>query len=93
MRVVWTVRADRDVDAIWEHIAEDSLNAADEVCERLRAVSAMLRDHPQIGRRGQWSGTRELVISDLPYFLVYRISEAGVEILRVIHGAQHWPPM
>jgi toxin ParE1/3/4 len=91
LKVVWTAPADRDTDAIWEHVAKDDIDAADYVCDRLRSLALMLESHREIGRRGSWTGTRELVAHDLPYFLVYRIANAKVEILRVIHGAQDWP--
>lgn len=36
-------------------------------------------------------GTRELVLSPLPYVVVYRVKDEVVEIARVLHGAQPWP--
>ncbi len=38
-------------------------------------------------------GTRELVVAGLPYLVVYRLSDQVVEVLRVLHHAQEWPPM
>jgi toxin ParE1/3/4 len=35
--------------------------------------------------------TRELVISGLPYLVVYRIRGDVIEITRILHGAQRWP--
>jgi toxin ParE1/3/4 len=35
--------------------------------------------------------TRELVVSGTPYIVVYLISD-DVELIRVLHGAQQWPP-
>ena len=43
------------------------------------------------GRPGRMRDTRELIISGLPFVIIYRIREASVEIIRVIHGAQKWP--
>ena len=48
---------------------------------------------PHSGRPGHIPGTRELVISKLPYIVVYRISGDTVEILRVFHAAMNWPPL
>jgi toxin ParE1/3/4 len=35
--------------------------------------------------------TRELVVAGTPWVVVYRVKNR-VEILRVLHGAQSWPP-
>jgi toxin ParE1/3/4 len=52
----------------------------------------LLAEFPRVGRSGRIPGTRELVVLRTPYFLVYRIDEPLVEILRVVHGARQWPP-
>jgi toxin ParE1/3/4 len=46
---------------------------------------------PHRGRPGKKEGTRELVLSPLPYLVVYGISGDAVHIVRVLHGAQKWP--
>jgi toxin ParE1/3/4 len=33
----------------------------------------------------------ELVITHLPFIVVYRVSDQTVEILRVFHTSQDWP--
>ena len=38
-----------------------------------------------------WTGTRELVFGQLPYFLVYRIKGDTIEILRALHSSRKWP--
>lgn len=43
-----------------------------------------------IGRMGRALGTRELVLGDLPYIIVYRVTKR-VEILAVVHTARLWP--
>jgi toxin ParE1/3/4 len=37
---------------------------------------------------GREEGTRELVLSRLPYIVAYRLKEEAVEILHIHHGAQ-----
>jgi toxin ParE1/3/4 len=36
-------------------------------------------------------GTRELVFAGLPFLAVYEVAEE-VQVLRILHGAQRWPP-
>jgi plasmid stabilization system protein ParE len=46
----------------------------------------------QSGRRGKVSGTRELLVPRTPYVAIYEVRGDLVFVLRVIHGAQQWPP-
>jgi len=50
--------------------------------------------HPNQGRQGRVTGTRELALTPLPFIVVYRVRELldAIEIVNVIHGAQRWPP-
>jgi toxin ParE1/3/4 len=43
-----------------------------------------------MGPVGRVRNTRELVFSNLPYIVVYRLSDA-VDILAVVHTARKWP--
>jgi toxin ParE1/3/4 len=91
MRVEWTASAYEDRIRILEFIAVDSPNAARRNDERIRAETAELGRYPQIGRPGRMQNTRELVISNSPYIVVYAIEENMIVVLRVLHAAQTWP--
>lgn len=92
MHVVWSRRAHADLDWIEEYIAQDDLAAALDVRDRMELQIKHLKQHPRMGRTGRVRGTRELVIAGLPYIVVYRARKQAVEIARVLHGAQSWPP-
>jgi len=47
---------------------------------------------PGRGRPGRRTGTRELVLSPLPYIVVYQIRGEVIDIVRILHGTQKWPP-
>lgn len=47
---------------------------------------------PASGRPGSWPGTREVVVGDLPFLVVYRLEAEEVQILRVLHTATDWQP-
>lgn len=49
---------------------------------------ALLEKFPQRGRPGRKTNTREPVVTNLPYVVVYRVREQVVEIARILHGAQ-----
>jgi plasmid stabilization system protein ParE len=44
-----------------------------------------------MGKLGRADGTREIVISGLPYIIPYRVKNNVVQILRVFLGARLWP--
>ncbi|MBI3678728.1 MAG: type II toxin-antitoxin system RelE/ParE family toxin [Proteobacteria bacterium] len=92
MKVIWSPTAERNLDAIWEYIAQDDHEAADRIAERLRSAANGLMTTPLIGRAGRAIDTRELVVAGTPYLLIYRVLPGKIEIARVVHGKQHWPP-
>jgi toxin ParE1/3/4 len=54
--------------------------------------SAALTHFRTAGRPGRVEGTRELVLAPLPFVAVYEVLENEVQVLRILHGAQQWPP-
>lgn len=92
IRVRVTAPAADDLRAIRAYIARDNAAAAGSVVRRVRASIARLRRYPELGRLGRVDGTRELVVAGLPYLVVYRLSGENVEVVRVLHHAQEWPP-
>ena len=92
MRIRWLSRALRDLESVAEYIATDNPSAAIAMVERVEYRVSGLADHPESGRTGREPGTRELIVSGSPYLVVYRLSTSTVDVLRVLHGAQQWPP-
>ncbi|MDQ0470376.1 type II toxin-antitoxin system RelE/ParE family toxin [Labrys wisconsinensis] len=92
MRLAWTRPSRNDLEAIADHIAQDSPAAARDQLDKVKAAAGMLIRHPQLGRAGRVRGTKELVIAHTPYILIYRVTGEIVDILRVLHAARRWPP-
>jgi toxin ParE1/3/4 len=91
MRIAWTTAARRDLGAIWDYIEAENPQAAELVDSAiLRAVSGLAL-HPRRGRPGRVRETRELVVPQLPYIVVYRVEPDRLLIVRVLHGAMRWP--
>jgi hypothetical protein len=44
---------------------------------------------PHRGRPGKKETTRELVLSPMPYIVVYRVSGDAIHVLRILRGAQN----
>ena len=92
MKLKWTHRALRQVDDAFAYIAQDNPTAAQQVVERIAEASRKLLDHPNIGKPGRVAGTREWVVTGTPYTIFYVLTGDTVEIIRVLHSKQSWPP-
>lgn len=91
MRVRWTRPALTDLDEIQLYMAQESPAAAYRLAHGLFERTQLgLSSSPEMGRVGRVRNTRELVFSDLPYIVVYRLSDA-VDVLAVVHTARKWP--
>lgn len=91
MKIKWTGDAISDLIEIRRYIAQDSPRAANAVAMHIKRTVQLLSDQPNIGKLGRTNGTREIVISGLPYIIPYRVKNNVVQILRVFHGARLWP--
>jgi toxin ParE1/3/4 len=92
MRVSWLRTALRNPDQHANYIAKDDPIAARNAVQRIRAAVDQLADYPSMGRTGRVPLTRELIVGGTPWIIVYRVRADVVEIIRVLHGAQSWPP-
>jgi addiction module RelE/StbE family toxin len=91
MRVKWTRKALDNLDKAVEYIAADKPTAASNVARKILTAATKLADQPGMGRPGRVAGTRELIITGLPYILPYVEKEGTIFILRVMHTSMKWP--
>ena len=91
MKLTWGRRARRDLRELIAFIAEDSVQSAEAVADRILNAAELLTEFPRSGRIGRVPGTRERVVGRTPYILVYQIVSGRVRILRVYHGSREWP--
>lgn len=80
-----------DLDRIVERIAENNPAAALDMWNEIESQVERLCDFPHSGRTGRMPETRELVVTGTAYIVVYLVGN-DVELVRVLHGAQKWPP-
>lgn len=90
--VEWRQAARADLLAIVDYISDDNPEAAQRLKDDLEAKVARLPQHPELYRAGRVPGTREMVVRS-SYVVVYAADARAVTILRVLHGAQQWPPV
>ena len=90
-KIEWTVPALHDLVAAGDYIAQENPDAAQRMASRVQEAVEHLREHPNLGRPGRLSDTKELVVSGTPFIAVYWIKQGGIQILRLLHHAQRWP--
>lgn len=90
LRLEWSTPAADELEAAQSYYHGLNPMAARLMARRIVDAAKRLREQPQIGRPGLCDGTREWVVSQTPYVLVYRHTTQAVEILHVWHTAQDW---
>ena len=90
MELFWTPEAIKDRDDIYNYIEADNPAVALTLDELLSEKASRLVDHPNFGRPGRLTDTRELVAHQ-NYILVYDLAGDLVRVLRVLHAARQWP--
>ncbi len=86
-------RAKADILEHYVYIGDDNLDAADRLLAAAEAAFEKLASMPQIGRIW-WSedprlgNVRVWPIPGWKYLVFYQPVEAGIDVIRVLHGAQ-----
>ncbi len=91
MLINWSTLASNDLEEIIDYILVDNPSSAFTLYETIRQAVEKLQDYPNMGRIGRVSGTRELIITNTPFVVAYRVKNNTVEILRVLHSSRKWP--
>jgi toxin ParE1/3/4 len=92
MQIRWSPAAAEDFLRIIEYVRQENPPAAQRIAKTIYESAGSLKSFPYKGRTGRVEGTRELPLPPLPFVVVYRILKDAVEIAKVVHGAQRWPP-
>jgi toxin ParE1/3/4 len=92
MIIIWSPKSRSDLRSIQNYIAEyDPAAAQRVVLSIVDLVENQLSAMPRLGRKGRAGGTFELVLSRLPYIVVYRLRDRDIDIVRVYHTSRLWP--
>jgi toxin ParE1/3/4 len=92
LKVSFTPRAEADLEAVYAYIAVDDEKAAKRVATRILQAIMRLERFPELGRIGRVAQTRELPITGLHYFAVYRpVGNDEIEIVAIVHARRRFP--
>ena len=84
--------AESDLEAIWEFIAQDDVDAADRWIEKLFHAFDSLVRNPGLGHtREDLTPQPVLFWSVGAYLIIYRVPHQTVEIVAVTHGSRDIP--
>jgi toxin ParE1/3/4 len=89
--VIFNGRARQDLFDLWEHIATDSVAAADAMVDRIEDEVYKLRDMPGMGhQRKDVRNPRLLFWTVWPYVIAYRVTRRTLYVVRVVHGSRNF---
>jgi len=84
--------ADRDLEGIWDYIAEDNIDAADQWIARLFDAFETIGGAPDIGHKREDLTAYPVLFWPVgAYLVIYRATSRPVEIVAVTQGARDVP--
>ena len=91
-RCVLSASAELDLEAIWEYIAEDSVDAADRWIGKFFDAFEALGRAPGIGHRREDLTSFPVLFWPVgSYLVIYRVQSEWIEVVAVTQGARDIP--
>lgn len=92
-KVQWTDDAKFDLQkSLSYYLRVAGIDTARSIHGRIKSQVSSLKNFPERTREGVVAGTREFVISRLPFIAVIRIESSTVFVVNLIHTAKKYPP-
>jgi plasmid stabilization system protein ParE len=89
LKFLLTPLASRDLDQLWDHLAVDSVEAADRVLSALEDAMQKLGQQPGIGHlREDLTDRKHRFFLVYSYLIVYRPETKPLQIIRVLHASR-----
>ncbi len=89
--IIWLERAQQNLANELSFIDNEERRVAKRIARHVKERVASLVEFPNKGREGRVPKTRELIFSQIPYILVYRVHNDRIEILRFLHASRKFP--
>ena len=91
--IKWTESAWEDMDGITDYLLGEGMafDAVEEYVKRIFKAPEFLATLPGAGKPGRMPNTREWLVKNTPYALIYTVRDDKVRILRVMHGSRQFP--
>lgn len=83
-----TAEAENDIYSIADEVQEKNNSAtAKLILTEIQNQLNALAEYPELGRVGGCEGTREIVMSGMPYITIFERNNNSVVVVRVLHGS------
>ena len=84
--------ADLDLDGLWNHIAEDSLSAADRLTTKLLDSFEALARHPGMGHKREDLTHYPVLFWPVEnYLVIYRGDRSPIQVVAIVYGGRDIP--
>jgi plasmid stabilization system protein ParE len=84
MRIVYLASAARDMQWLRHYYQRVFPAGATKAAQQLQATERLLLDNPHAGRPTARPDIRRMTVARTPFFMLYRVAPARIEVLRVI---------
>ena len=86
MKVIWTRKAENQLDQIFNYIKEDSVFYAYRTVQQIIETAEGVTEHPRKGRLVPELEREDIhEVFSFPYSIIYLLTEDQIQILSVIH--------
>ena len=90
MQIIWEQDAIADLTDLRNYIAQFNPSAAERLGKQIIESADLLKENPLLGKVGKLYETRELIIPNTSYTLIYYCEPTSLSILRVFHQSRKW---
>lgn len=91
--IEWTETASEDLEGIADYLLGERLpfDTVEDYVKRIYTAPQHLATLPGAGKPGRVPDTREWLVQDTPYALIYDLPPGRVRVLRVMHSSRQFP--
>lgn len=91
-RFILSPLARRDLEETWEHIAADSIDAADRWVSEIEKSIHLLAENPRLGHTRKDLTRRPVLFWPVGrYLIIYRADRKPIEVVRILSGYRDIP--
>lgn len=91
-RLEYLAAARRDLKRIAEYYIETAgFSVTARIGSEIGNAILQIAEHPEIGRKLETAPYRQLVVSQYPFVILYRLTPTAARIIRVLHQARKKP--
>jgi len=92
LEIIWSKKSQQALNIIYEYLSVEKEVLAKEIISCIiNTVKIKIYNYKHIGRAGRILGTREFVLSQYPYIIIYTIKNNYLYIVNILHTSMKYP--